>query len=788
MFVSWVLFPIVLAALCLGCGLLLEAATGRRLPGSLLAPGGFAVVVVIAGTFTARGETASLATPAVIAAALAGAGLALRGRRGASFDGWLFAGALALFAVYAAPVVFSGEPTFTGYVKLDDTATWLAFIDRVMDHGRDLSGLEPSSYLSTLEVNLPQGYPVGAFLPLGVGGQLTGTDVAWLVQPYMAAMAALLAMALYGLAAPLIESRPLRALAAFGAAQSALLFAYGLWGGIKEIAAALVIVLLAASLPTLARPGVGWRETLPPAVATAALLIMVGSGAVVWIGPLMALAAVGVCRARGFAGLLTRAWPLALLVVVLGVPALLAADVFSPTQGGLTDAAELGNLFGPLDVAQYVGIWPNGDFRLDPLNEPLTALLITLALAAAGAGAWIGWRQRSWGLLLYAAAAAVGSLVVFAYSSPWVGAKALASGSPSFLLLALTGAAAFAARVERVFGTTVLTLLLAGVLWSNALGYHDAWLAPYDQLRELEQIGEEFAGAGPTLMTEYQPYGVRHFLRAADAEGASELRARPVPLVDGGEAEKGASVDTDQIAFATLLSYRTLVLRRSPAQSRPPSTYSRVFHGDFYDVWQRPSEPGYEIVQRLGLGEFPQAAAAPSCGEVIGLAALTGPGGRLAAVPRRPNLIVSLSEGRYPSTWAPTAPDSRDLVPGGPGTVRIAADVEPTGTYDLFVQGSVRNPLRLEIDDVEVGASGYQLNPNRQFLDLGRARIRAGRHVFDLTLDGQSLAPGSGGPPEPIGPLVLSPVRAEAAPALELPASRARELCGRVLDWVEAVR
>ncbi len=71
------------------------------------------------------------------------------------------------------------------------------------------------------------------------------------------------------------------------------------------------------------------------------------------------------------------------------------------------------------------------------------------------------------------------------------------------------------------------------------LGYSAVWVAPRAQLAELEQIGKLYAGDGPALMTEYQPYGVRHFLRKLDAEGASELRVRPVPLVDGSSLEPG---------------------------------------------------------------------------------------------------------------------------------------------------------------------------------------------------------------------------------------------------------
>jgi hypothetical protein len=796
-FVSWILFPLVLVALCLGCGLLLEAGLGRRLPGLLLAPAGFTAVTVIAGVLTSRGETASLATPAVVVAALAGLALACRPRDGAGWtppwagrtlDGWALAAAVGAFAVFAAPVVLSGDPTFTGYIKLDDTATWMAFVDRVMDHGRDLSGLELSSYHRTLEVNLPAGYPVGAFLPLGVGQQLTGSDVAWLVQPYMATMAGMLALCLCWLARPLVSSAPLRALVGFGAAQSALLYAYSLWGGIKEVAVALAIAALAALAPLAVKEGFGWRAVVPVAVATTALLTMVGSGGLVWIAPILALVALGLWRRDGVRELALRAGPLVVLVALLGIPALFAAGVFSPTQGGLTNASELGNLFGPLKIVQYVGIWPTGDFRGDPINGALAGFLIGLAIVAALAAAVIGWRRRAWEPLLYFAGATVGSVAVFVYSSPWVGAKALASGSPAFLLLALAGAAAFAVKVERVLGATVLALVLAGVLWSNALGYHDVSLAPYAQLHELEAIGEEFAGDGPALMTEYQPYGVRHFLRALDAEGASELRYRQIPLREGGdEAEKGSWVDTDQITLPALLTYRTLVLRRNPGQSRPPSVYSLVRHGDYYDVWQRPPDATEEIAELFPLGSFEDPGAEPECSLLQEAAGLAGPEGTVAAAERRPTALASLSESDHPLDWTPTEAGSPDLIPHGPGLARVNVSVPAAGRYGVYLQGSIRNRLHVYVEGREVGSVAEQLNNNRQFLYFGTARLSAGEHEVELELDGQTLGPGSGGPPEPIGPLVLGPVRNEDPPLREVPSADAESLCGRYLDWVEAL-
>jgi hypothetical protein len=793
MIVAWLAFPVLLLILSIGCGFLLEGCAGRRVPGPLIAPIGFAFVVVLAGVFTARGEAAFLASPAVVLVALAGFLLARRSgardlrRPRRLLDGWATAASLAAFFAYGAPVILSGEPTFTGYVKLDDTATWLAFIDRVMDYGRDLSGLEPSSYRATLEANLPSGYPVGAFLPLGVGAKLTGADAAWLTQPYMATMAGLLALCLYSIATPLLESRPLRAAVAFGASQPALLFAYSLWGGIKEVAVAVAIALLAALAPDAVRAELGWRGVIPAAIAVTALLAMVGTGGLAWITPILALVAFSSWRRRGLRTVAVQAWPLILLVGLLAVPVLFAGGIFSPTQSGLTSDAELGNLIGPLSVFQYVGIWPNGDFRLEPVNEPLATFLVVLALPAAIAGVVLCRRRRVWTPLLYALGTGVGSLAVFAYSSPWVGAKALASGSPSFLLLALGGAAAFTARIDRVLGATVLGLLLAGVLWSNALGYHGVNLAPYEQLRELEAIGEEYEGEGPALMTEYNPYGARHFLRNLDAEGASELRAREVPLREGGELEKGDWGDTDQIELLSLLTYRTLVLRRSPAQSRPPSPYSLVRRGTYYDVWQRPDSDTAFVAVHVPLGSFYDPVAVPTCKEVLDAARLAGPGGVVAAAEGASTVVASLAEAAYPGSWEPTEPGSPDLVPHGVGSAVVRVAVKRADRYGFYLQGNVRNRLTLVVDGRAVGSVEGQLNPAKQFLYFGDLDLEGGMHEVVLVLEGHKLAPGSGGPPEPIGPLVFSPVGNQDPPVRILPSSDAGSLCGRSLDWLEAM-
>ena len=51
-------------------------------------------------------------------------------------------------------------------------------------------------------------------------------------------------------------------------------------------------------------------------------------------------------------------------------------------------------------------------------------------------------------------------------------------------------------------------------------------------------IGNRFVGQGPALMTEYEPYGARHFLRDRTPR-PSELRRRVDYLTNGAVLDKG---------------------------------------------------------------------------------------------------------------------------------------------------------------------------------------------------------------------------------------------------------
>jgi hypothetical protein len=204
---------------------------------------------------------------------------------------------------------------------------------------------------------------------------------------------------------------------------------------------------------------------------------------------------------------------------LLALPSLLTMRDF--LHSNIVSFDPLANLVRPLTPLQLAGIWPTGDFRFDPAQLSATRVLIAVAIAAAAAGVAIAARRGAPELSLYVVGALVSALALNHWSTPWIAGKAFATASPAIPLAALTTAVVLLRSRRVVEGAVLAVVLVGAVLWSNVLQYHDAWLAPREQLQELSSIGDDFAGASPSLITEYQPYGV------ATCCASSTLKARP---------------------------------------------------------------------------------------------------------------------------------------------------------------------------------------------------------------------------------------------------------------------
>ena len=789
--VCWVLFPLVLALLSLGCGLLLERASGLKLPEGLLLPVGLAVIVVVAEITTKSSATATATTPLVVVLALAGLILAHPGRSRRRLGSWPLAAAGAVYLVYLAPVLFSGEPTFTGFIKLDDTATWMAMTDRVLSFGHDVSGLAPSTYEATLHFYLTGGEPVGAMLPWGIAHEIVGQDLAWVFQPYLAFLGSMLALAGWSLSTSLVRSRPLRALIVFIAAQAALLYGYALWGGVKEVAAAWLLALTVACVVPVFAAHARPRSFLPLAAASFAMLGVLGYGGAVWLALPLVFAGVGAVRiwlARN-TRLQLVGWGALAALLALGL--IRGAQGFLRANSGLT-GNQLGNLTHPLGALELFGIWPAGDFRVDPPSaSALAYALIAVVIIAACLGLAVAGQARVWALPLYVLSAAVGALLVSAKGSPWVQGKAFATASPAVLLVGLAGAAALLeSRADplprkrrgraselvlprRLLGGTACLAVSVGVLWSNVLGYHHVTLAPYGQLSELSHIGQRFVGQGPTLINEFEPYATRHFLRAMDPEAPSELRRRVIPLRSGDIVPTGGYADLDAFAPSVLLIYRTIVVRTSPTATRPPAPYRLLYRGQWYEVWQRRVARSRSLIDDLPLGSSRAPVATPPCGEVLRLAREAGATGILVAATRN-----------QPTQIAVPSP-----LPIGGTTRRFA--VRSHGTYELWLAGSFVRHLITRVDATTIGATHEVLNEAGGWTPLGIVALGPGTHRVTLSYGDAELAPGSGGggragPSFSVGPLAVSSVAAASTLAYVSP-ERARSLCGRPWEWVEAL-
>ena len=788
--IAWFAFPAVMAALSLGCGMLLQAAAGYEIPRPLLLPAGFVVMSLAAQLAHMSDTTADFATPLVVALAIAGlcVGWPVRVHRE---DAWPFAGATAAFAAFAAPVVLTGRPTFLGYIKLDDTANYMAMLDRALHHGYNVAGLPPSTYEAFLANTYTPGYPLGALAPLGVGHSLVHVDALWLWQPYITFLAALLALTVYQMVGTLARSRPLRALIAAVGAQAALIYGYALWGGIKELSTAFIVVMiivLASSLTLGARARA--RALLPLAVATAGLLGVLSIAGAVWLAPPLLAAVVLAVRSIGARSTLRLAATFALLTAALAIPAILAATTWlAKYAGDYTSGDEYGNLRGTLSWLQVFGIWPHGDFRLRPDSLEPTYVLVAVVALFIGVAAVIAWRQRAWEVPLAVATTAFASVFYVATTAPWIESKALASTSPILLAVSLAGVAAVFERGRHVEAVIAATAIVAAVMWSNVLQYREVAIAPYERLAELERIGEKFQGEGPALLTEFESYGARHFLRELDAEAPGELRRHVIPLRTGKEALTGESPDLDEIQLDEVRRYRTLVVRISGVASRPPSPYSLVWQGRYYSVWRRSPRDEPRVLEHLSLGSRTQPAAVPSCADVVRLGRLAAAnGGVLATVPRRPAVVLypdgsqgeSETIGRY-------GEDPRAVYVSVRQSIRLPFELQQAGRWGVWVGGTFRTTVTAFVDDRYVGTLQRELTWPGNFLLAGDIRLRPGVHTLRIDYAGPDLRPGGDGRPGwGIGPFAIAE-GTQDRPVRYVAPARSTMLCGRSFDWIEAV-
>ncbi len=773
MFVAWVLFPLVVLVVCLGCGLLVERLAGWALPGPVVPSVGLALVIIAASLTTTSATITHATTVIVVVLAIAGYASSWRRVRGFRVDRWALGVGVAVYAVFAAPIVLSGNATFLGYLVLNDTAFHMSMIDQLLAHGHDLSGVPNSSFYGVVNGYLSTSYPSGAQVGLGALRPLLAQDVAWVYQPYLAVVLTLGGVAVYELLKGVVSSRPLRSVCAFVAAQAGLVYAYYLSGSIKELATTWIITVTVVLVFATLRRAPGIRSLVPLLVASVAGLYVLNLAIVPWLGPPLAVFAVAagwrarhVIRRAGSGRAAVAIAGGAALVAILVAPLISRVSTFVSTATAvLTEQSDLGNLIAPLQKWQIMGIWPSGDFRMPVTTHyRVTYALIGVAIASAVLGALWLIRRRAFAPLTLIVGNAIAAAYLLSRSSPYASGKVMMIFSLTAVLAAMLGAASLYASRRRVEGWLLAAVIAGGVLWTNALAFHDASIASRPRLDELASIGSRFAGQRPAFFNISDEYAI-HFLR-------DEAPTDPVwqpPLARPGVVrttadQKYAPWDPDQLTLPYIESFRLLVIARSPLASRPPANFRLAYQGRYYDVWRRTGIP--QVLDHVPLGAGGYAQSVPACRVVLATAALAKREHARIAYFAPPKPVIA----EPPNTAEPSA----------------TAAVPQAGRYQVWLGGLISDQVAVSVGGQRIGSVSDEVERPGQFIPIGKLSLVAGLTPVTITREGGDLDPGSGRQ-DFLWPVALVPDT--HAPSVQyIAADQARSLCGRSLDWLEVVR
>jgi hypothetical protein len=791
-------YPCVLAVLCTGAGLLVDRVSGGFLPTPLLLTIGAAALIAVS-QLTTYLSAAAPATPYVMLA-VAAAGWWLGRRRASGLArGWrrsllpVAAAALA-YAIALAPVLAAGRPTFSSFMALADSAVHMMGADYLLHHGQDYGHLDlRNSYGQFVNDYYNSSYPSGADTLFGGSAFLLGLPLIWAFQPFSAFMLATSVGPAWLLARIVGLRRAPAAAAALSITLPALVYGYELIGSIKELVAMPMILTLGSLLAIRRR----WlfdspRCAIPFALAAAAGISALGVGFAPWVlAPLLVLLVVAFAETRAGRVKLPRLLALAGAGVATGV--LAAWPTWVNVAGSLRVAESIastsnpGNLHTPLDRTQILGVWLHGSYKLAPVGAELTIthLLVGLAIAMAVLGAVYLVRRRAYALGAWAGLMLVSWLLVDRYVTTWAGAKTLMLTSPIVVLLCWAGVAALMRlpwrRTAALVAALPAVLLLGGAIASDAMQYHASNLAPTARYLELAAVNDRFAGRGPAVLTDFDEYAL-YVLRGLDI-GGPDFAYPPRALAAAAPGGYGAPVDLGRVPPAALDGYPLIVTRRDPLLARPPSAYTLLWRGSYYEVWGR--RPGVQpATTHVALSGSPAA----QCARIGRLARTSTAASQRLVGAEAPALVrVPLLAARPPAGWGH---QRQGLVMNTPGRLTATFVLPAGGQWNVWVQGQIMPDVQVRVDGHPLATVGGQLSGNSLVPDTAPPlpdMLSAGPHRLAVTRGDSTLAPGDRGSAV-LAAVFLTPSSYDPQAALRAVAVGGwHALCGHRYSWVELV-
>src|SRR5207244_3064245 len=110
-----------------------------------------------------------------------------------------------------------------------------------------------------------------------------------------------------------------------------------------------------------------------------------------------------------------------------------------------------------------------------------------------------------------------------------------------------------------------------------------------------------------------------------------------------------------------------------------------------------------------------------------------------------------------------------------------AVTVPVAGRYGIWLGGSFRRRLEVDVDGRRLGVARHELAELGVYWEAGDVQLNPGPHTVRLRYSAANLSPGSGGRPFGLGPLILSRSTPELRVMTVQPADAAA-LCGTSLD------
>jgi hypothetical protein len=812
-------YPLALALLCTGAGLLIDRASGGFLPAALLPAVGVAALIALSQLSTYAAWLAPATPYLLLAAALAGflvgraRALALVGRVRARL--WPLGVALLTYLLALAPVLLAGRPSFSSFMALSDSAVHMIGGDYLIHHGQHYAHLDlRNSYGQFLDNYYGTSYPSGADTLFGGSALLLGLPLIWSFQPFVGLMLALCS----GPAWMLARAVGLRGVWAAGATLSAtvpaLVYGYELIGSVKEVVALAMILTLGALVVAhrtwLARSP---RRALPVALVLAAGVSALGVGFGAWAlaaAVVLAIVLAGDLRAgrTRIAAALASVGAGALVLAVAAWPTWIHVSASLHVAQNIASTGNAGNLPAPLKWTQVFGVWLRGSYKQPPAGAALagTDALIAVVLACCALGAVALLRARRHALGAWIALMLLAWLVLSRTATTWVDAKALVLTSSVVVLLAWAGVAALveprgarasvrahaAARPRReldgakrgapqrrALAALLALALVGGVLASDLAQYHSSTLAPTARYEELASIDKRFAGRGPTLFTDFDEYSM-YALRHLDV-GAPNF-VYPPPALASLAGGYGRPVLLDRASPDSLTAYPLIVVRRDPSAPPPPAAYELLWRGVYYEVWGR--RPGV----KPALAHVAANTGSLACARVQETVRSAGAAHARAIAAVAPEIVpVPIARAKRPAGWGR---QRKGLAMRRAGTLNTRFAVARAGVYDVWLQGQFMPSVSVAVDGRKLASIAGQLAGNSFVPDTATpvaVRLAAGAHRLAVTRAGFSLAPGNGGAAV-LDAVLLTPV---ATPPRQLrtlsPGGDARALCSRRYKWVELV-